>query len=81
MDYTKEEKVDIIAMWQAESKAANQCICDILESYTEFLLLCMTPNLKDGWETIVQKIALEASQRHSLWHPFYKQCLETLNKD
>lgn len=51
----KMTKEQILNEWQKESRAANDCICEILSSYMDFVLYCMVPHPKqDNVERLVE---------------------------
>ena len=74
-------KEQILNEWQKESQAANDCICEILSSYMDFLLFCMVPHPKQDYVERLCEIHRMAEALHSQWHPFYKDCLDARNKE
>ena len=66
----------VLEEWKKESQAANDCICEILESYTEFLLFCITSNLdkNSSPEEILLKIKDMAAYRYPQWRQLYEDC-------
>lgn len=73
-------KEQILNEWQKESQAANDCICEILSSYMDFLLYCMIPHPKQDNVERLMEIHKMAMNLHNRWHPFYEDCLKARDK-
>lgn len=72
----KMTKEQILNEWQKESRAANDCICEILSSYMDFVLYCMVPHPKqDNAERLIE-IRKMSARLHDMWFPFYQDCLK-----
>jgi hypothetical protein len=74
-------KEQILNEWKKESQAANDCICEILSSYMDFVLYCMVPHPKqDNVERLIEIHKL-ATQLHDMWFPFYQDCLKVKKEE
>lgn len=67
-------KEQILNEWQKESRAANDCICEILSSYMDFVLYCMVPHPKQNSTERLIEIHKMAIRLHDKWFPFYQDC-------
>lgn len=77
----KMTKKQILLEWKKHSQAANDCICEILASYMDFVLYCMVPHPKqDNVERLIE-IHKMATRLHDMWFPFYQDCLKVKEEE
>lgn len=74
-------KEQILNEWQKESQAANDCICEVLASYMDFVLYCMVPHPKQDTVERLVEIHKMATALHDRWFPFYQDCLDARDKE